>query len=89
MYVIGTDGVSFALRAPFTHFRGTEPDHLLHNSIQMVSASLEAAGVSHFIQGQHLVGNVQRYKPATVVYQDLLQSLGKTEEPQNVWLVSG
>lgn len=55
----------------------------------MVSASLEAAGVSHFIQGQHLVGNVKRYKPAVVVYQDLLQSLGKTKDPQNVWLVSG
>ncbi|EIM83943.1 haloacid dehalogenase [Stereum hirsutum FP-91666 SS1] len=55
----------------------------------MVSNSLDAAGVSPFVEGQHLTDNVKRYKPSPAVYQDLLQSLGKTNEPQNVWLVSG
>lgn len=88
MRVTGTQVVSPG-PSNYFHLFKNQKIHVFCNHTQMVSNSLNAAGVSPFVEGQHLTDNVKRYKPSPAVYQDLLKSLGKTKEPQNVWLVSG
>jgi 2-haloacid dehalogenase len=57
--------------------------------LQMVKLGLDASSLAPLLSGQYLVESVQRYKPAFEVYHGLLRSLGKTDSPQDVWLISG
>jgi len=55
----------------------------------MVGSALKAASINPLVPRQYLVDSVKKYKPSPDVYHGLLRFLGKEENPEDVWLVSG
>jgi len=56
---------------------------------EMVSSSLDAASLSPYAKARFLADSVKKYKPAPEIYRGLIQFVGKENNPDHVWLVSG
>ncbi|KAI0055999.1 haloacid dehalogenase [Artomyces pyxidatus] len=56
---------------------------------EMISSAMDAASLSPLIHTQFLADSVQKYKPMPDIYRGLVDFLGKSEDSERVYLVSG
>ncbi|KDQ52911.1 hypothetical protein JAAARDRAFT_101256, partial [Jaapia argillacea MUCL 33604] len=56
---------------------------------KMIHSALASSSLLPSLTNFYLADSIKRYKPSPAIYKGLLEFVGKTDSPGDVWLVSG